>query len=164
MADDLEQVQAYIGALLAGLAPAERRKILRAAGVEWRRSHQRRIRAQQNVDGSPFAPRARQEQRLRNQAGAIKRRAAAKPRRMFEKLAQAKHLKLEVTDREVSIGFAQNATSRIARVHHEGLRDRVTRRPGSPVVQYPRRELVGMSEGDQAMILDRILEQLRARA
>jgi len=57
MSDDLAEVERIAGALLRSIAPAERRRLLRAMAKDLQRSESARIGRQQNPDGTGFAPR-----------------------------------------------------------------------------------------------------------
>jgi phage virion morphogenesis protein len=149
MADDLSALEDWAGALLNRLHPAERRKVTQSIARELRRSQQQRIGAQRNPDGTPYAPRKPRTQ-LRAKQGRVKRK-------MFTKLRQAKHLKLQSDASSIAIGFL-GRTSRLARIHQYGLRDKPGR--NSPDVQYQRRELLGFSDGELEMIRDSLLEHL----
>ncbi|HEY5804856.1 MAG TPA: phage virion morphogenesis protein [Lysobacter sp.] len=148
--DALEQLEQWAGQLLAKLEPSRRRTLVRAIGVDLRRSQQKRIAQQRNPDGSAYAPRKR-EKRLRDKAGRIKRGA------MFERIRRAKHLKLSTSGDQVSVAFV-GRVARIARVHQEGLTDRVSR--DGPRVRYERRQLLGFTREDREQIRDQLLERL----
>lgn len=148
--DELQQLEQWAGPLLEKLQPAERRSLTRALGVDLRRSQQQRIAQQSDPDGAAYAPRKR-EKRLRDKAGRIKRGA------MFEKIRQAKHLKVQSDANQVAIGFT-GRVARIARVHQEGLSDRVSR--DGPRIRYERRQLLGFSAADRELIRDRLLAYL----
>lgn len=148
MADDLRALEDWAGALLARLEPAQRRKLTQAVARDLRRSQQRRIATQQNPDGSAYAP--RKPHQAREKAGRIKRK-------MFSKLGQAKHLKLQSTADSVAISFL-GRTARMARVHQFGLRDKPGR--NSPDIQYARRELLGFTAADRELIRDSLLAHL----
>lgn len=149
MADDLRALEDWAGVLLAKLDPSARRKLNQNIARELRRNQQQRIASQRNPDGSPFEPR-KPKRDLRGKQGRIKRQ-------MFSKLRQAKHLKLQSDASSIAIGFMQR-TSRLARVHQYGLRDRPGR--NAPDVQYARRELLGFTQADLDLIRDRLLEHL----
>lgn len=148
--DDLDQLEHWAAPLLAKLLPAERRKLARVIGADLRRSQQQRIAAQQNPDGSAYAPR-RTQKRLRDKAGAIKRGA------MFAKIRQTKHLKLQTDESQISVGFF-GRVARIAQVHQEGHSDRVSRT--GPRVRYQRRQLLGFTAQDRERIKAQLLEHL----
>lgn len=164
MTGDLDVLEDWVGGLIARLAPAERRKLARAVGVDLRRSQAERIAAQKNPDGTAFAPRkrpAKAKAAIRSKAGRIKRRAAERQAGpMFRKLRRAGYLKVKASADDVQVGFPAGATSRIARVHQEGLRDRVVRAPGAKVVTYPARVLLGFTDADRQVLLDRVLAHL----
>lgn len=89
---------------------------------------------------------------LRGKRGGMKRRARA----MFTKLRHARHLKAGSTPDEAFVEFTARA-SKIARIHHFGLKDRVT--PGGPETDYPQRELLGFSQDDEEAVMGMILEE-----
>lgn len=149
MTDNLRALEEWAGTLLAKLEPNERRQLNQAIGRDLRRNQQQRIAAQRNPDGTPYTPR-KASKNLRGKAGRIKRR-------MFERLRQAKHLKLRGTPDAIAIAFMGRA-ARIARIHQYGLRDRPER--GQPDVQYERRELLGFTDADLELIRDKLLEHL----
>ncbi len=144
---ELEHAEQAFAALIANLSPSSRKELARDMAKRLRQSQQQRIAAQQNPDGSAYAPRLPQ---LRKKGGRIKRQ-------MFSKLRTAKHMKAKASASGVVVEFTGNV-ERIARVHQYGLRDRVGR--GGPEVQYQRRELLGMSDEDLRMIEDMVLGAL----
>lgn len=107
-----------------------------------RRNQQNNIRLQRNPDGSGYEPR---KVTARTKKGRIKRQ-------MFAKLRTAKYLKTAASADSASVQFAGKA-QRIARVHHYGLRDRVSRK--GLEVRYSQRRLLGVN--DEVEILTRNL-------
>src|SRR5690606_41104512 len=97
---------------LTKLQPTERRKLNQTLARELRRRQQRRIAAQQNPDGSAYAPRKPRKNLRRS--GGIK---------MFAKLRQARHLKLQSDADSIPVGFLGNS-ARIARIHQERAEER----------------------------------------
>ena len=150
MADDLQALEDWAGALLNRLDPAARRKVTQSVARDLRRSQQQRIGAQKNPDGTPYAP-LKPRQPLRAKAGRIKQR------RMFAKLRTARYLRLQSDTSNIAIGFA-GRVSRIARIHQYGLRDKPGRE--TPDTQYARREVLGFTNSDVELIRDRLLEHL----
>lgn len=146
---DFDQLETWAGALLAKLSPAERRKLARTIAIDLRRTQRQRILAQRNPDGSAFAPR-----KLRASAPGARRLRAGK---MFSKISQAKHLKAKATGDSAVVEFAGRA-DRIARVHQNGLRDRVA--PRGPEVRYPTRQLLGITDAEREHVRDLILQHL----
>ncbi|MCS3745790.1 phage virion morphogenesis protein [Xanthomonas arboricola] len=143
--DDLTALEDWAAPLLARLQEGERRKLARKIGTALRRSQSQRIGRQQAPDGTPYAPRKEQ---LRDKSGRVIRK------KMFAKLRQAKFLKVSASPNEVSVGF-MGRVSRIARVHQEGMTERV--RPSGPSATYARRRLLGISEHDKEEIMNLIL-------
>lgn len=148
MSDDLSRLENWAAPLLAKLEPGERRRLTRTLAIDLRRSQQRRIAAQQNPDGSPYAPRKRE---VRGKAGRIKRNA------MFVRILQAKHLRISSDANQAGIGFV-GRVARIARVHQQGQSDTVNR--SGLRVRYERRELLGFTESDIDRIRDLLVEHL----
>lgn len=145
--DELQQVDAWLTALLANLAPAERKRMLRELSLQLRRNQQSNIRLQRNPDGTGYEPR---RVKARTKKSRIKRQ-------MFAKLHTTKYLKTAASADFASVEFA-GRVQRIARVHHYGLRDRVSRK--GPEVRYPRRRLIGVNDTTKSTTFDVILKWL----
>ncbi|SFB12223.1 phage virion morphogenesis (putative tail completion) protein [Collimonas sp. OK607] len=152
MSDDLSTLEAWAGALLAQLQPGQRRVITRRIAQDLRRSQVQRIASQQAPDGAPFAAR-KQRKSLRGKKGRIKRQKAS----MFERIRTQKNLKIEQDENQLSVGFF-GRVARIARVHQEGLTDKVAKK--GPEYRYPARPLLGFSATDQTLIRDSLLRHL----
>lgn len=75
---------------------------------------------------------------------------------MFVKLKTAKYLKTKATGDSAEVAFVP-AVQRLARVHHYGLRDRVSKR--GIVVKYSERKLLGFND-DANYILKMFFEWL----
>ncbi|BEA68904.1 virion morphogenesis protein [Escherichia coli] len=119
---------------------------MRQLAQELRRTQQQNIRMQRNPDGSSYEPR---RVTARSKKGRIKRQ-------MFAKLRTTKYLKTAASADSASVQF-EGKVQRIARVHHYGLRDRVSRK--GPEVRYAERRLLGMNEYAENIVKD-ILFQL----
>ncbi|EAC1208831.1 phage virion morphogenesis protein [Escherichia coli] len=130
--DDLQRVDDWLAALLANLEPAARNRMMRQLAQDLRRSQQQNIRLQRNPDGTAFEPR---RVTARSKKGRIKRQ-------MFAKLRTTKYLKTTATADSASVQF-DGKVQRIARVHHYGLRDRVSN--SGPIVRYSQRKLLGIN-------------------
>ncbi|QXB23301.1 phage virion morphogenesis protein [Lelliottia amnigena] len=130
--DNLHKVDEWLAALLANLEPAARQRMMRELAQELRRNQQNNIRLQRNPDGSGYEPR---KVTARTKKGRIKRQ-------MFTKLRTAKYLQTAASAESASVQFA-GKVQRIARVHHYGLRDRVSR--NGPEALYPKRHLLGIN-------------------
>ncbi|KJZ51981.1 phage virion morphogenesis protein [Pseudomonas marginalis] len=152
MANNLEALETWAAVLLDRLEPAERGKLARSIGQELRRSQQKRVMAQENPDGSKFAP--RKQRNLRGKQGRVKRKLA-----MFKKLRTASYLKVRGDRNAVTVGFT-GRIARIARVHQYGLKDRAER--GAPDVRYEQRELLGFTEFDLDLIRHSLLTHITA--
>jgi phage virion morphogenesis protein len=150
MASNLEALEDCAGVLLARLEPGERSKLARTIGQELRRSQQKRVVAQQNPDGSKFAP--RKQRNLRGKQGRIRRKLA-----MFKKLRTVSYLKARGDSNAVTVGFT-GRIARIAKVHQYGLKDRAE--PGAPDVRYEQREVLGFTDADLDLIRDGLLAYL----
>jgi phage virion morphogenesis protein len=152
MTEDLRAIEAWAGALLARLQPGQRRILTRKVAQDLRRSQAQRIASQQAPDGASYAAR-KQRKNLRGKKGRIKRQKAA----MFQKIRTQKNLKIEQDENQLSVGFF-GRVARIARVHQEGLTDKVAKK--GPAYHYPGRPLLGFSPNDQALIRDALLGNL----
>jgi len=141
--DELQKVDAWLTALLANLEPAARKRMMRELAQQLRRNQQNNIRLQRNPDGTGYEPR---RVTARTKKGRIKRQ-------MFAKLRTTKYLKTAASTDSASVEFA-GQVQRIARVHHYGLRDRVSRR--GPEVRYAERRLLGVNDKIRSSI-DEIL-------
>ena len=135
----------HLQGLLAAIGPAERARLARQIAADMRQRQQRRIAAQLNPDGTPYAPR---KPRLRAKAGRIRRA-------MFARLRTTRYLKIEGRADAAVIAIAGRA-ARIARVHQYGLQDRVNRR--GLTIRYPVRELLGLTDDDKRDTLQALLE------
>ncbi len=145
---DLSELQTWVGQLLARTTAASRLRLARLVATDLRRSTYRRIAQQRNPDGSPYEPR---RQPLRAKSGRLRREA------MFQRLRQGSHMRAKSDASAAAVEFTGRA-SRIARVHQEGLVDRVS--PGGPRAVYARRELLGFTRADVELIKRQVLEHL----
>ncbi|PQZ91927.1 MULTISPECIES: phage virion morphogenesis protein [Pseudomonas] len=150
MANNLEALETWAAVLLDRLEPGERGKLARSIGQELRRSQQKRVMAQENPDGSKFAPRKKRD--LRGKQGRIRRKLA-----MFQKLRKGVYLKATGDGNAISVGFT-GRVARIARVHQYGLMDRAER--NAPKVKYDQREVLGFTNTDLDLIRDGLLAHL----
>lgn len=147
---DLAPLESWCAGLLGNLQPSARRGLAREIATALRTGQTQRIAAQRNPDGSAYEPRKPQT-KLRTKKGRIRRT-------MFSKLRTARLLKTAVTPESAVVQFAAQV-QRIAEVHHYGLRDKVNRRRG-PEVQYPARELLGLTDAEAALVESLVLKHL----
>lgn len=129
---ELHEVDAWLVALLSQLEPAARKKMLREVAHDVHRIQQANITAQRSPDGTAWEPR---RVSARSKKGRIRRG-------MFAKLKTAKYLKAQAGADAAEVAFVPGV-QRLARVHHYGLRDRVSRR--GPMVKYAERPLLGVN-------------------
>lgn len=144
---ELQQIDEWLSALLARLEPQARKRMLREVASEVRRSQQQNIRMQRNPDGSGYEPR---RVTARTKKGRIKRQ-------MFSKLRTARYLKAVASADSATVEFDARV-QRIARVHHYGLRDRVSKT--GPQVQYAQRRLLGINDEVEDLTRDILLRWL----
>jgi phage virion morphogenesis protein len=152
MSDDLHALEAWAGALLDKLQPAQRRAINHKVAIDLRRSQAQRIKAQQGPDGAAYPARKRRKE-FKGKNGRIKRQKAA----MFAKIRTAKHLKVKATGDQIEVGFF-GWVARVARVHQIGLYERFGKK--GVVYKYPKRTLLGMSTVDQELIRESLFRHL----
>lgn len=150
MNNRLEALEGWAAGLLGQLEPASRNLLARSIGQALRRSQQQRIIAQQNPDGTKYAP--RKKRNLRGKQGRVKRKV-----KMFQKLRTASFLKMRGDGNVINVGFT-GRVAKIARVHQYGLKDRPER--NTPEILYQKRELLGFTEADIDAIRDGLLNQL----
>ncbi|MBD8236969.1 phage virion morphogenesis protein [Pseudomonas fluorescens] len=150
MANNLEALETWAAVLLDRLEPGERSKLTRSIGQELRRNQQKRVMAQENPDGSNFAP--RKQRKLRGKQGRIRRKLA-----MFKKMRTATYLKANGDKNGVTVGFT-GRVARIARVHQNGLKDRAEQ--GAPDLRYAQRKLLGFTNADIDLIRNCLLSNL----
>lgn len=150
MDDAFTALENWAEPLIARMSAGERRRLAITIGRELRRSQHTRNLRQIDADGNAYAPR----KRLRDQSGKIRRNRDAK---MFKRLTLAAHLRTEATADGVAVGFV-GRVARVARVHQEGLVDRVSRR--GPAVRYTQRKILGFSAADRDMIRTLLLQHL----
>nr|WP_272501378.1 MULTISPECIES: phage virion morphogenesis protein [Silvania] len=143
----MHKVDEWLAALLANLEPAARQRMLRELAQELRRRQQQNIRLQRNPDGRGYEPR---KVTARTKKGRIKRQ-------MFSKLRTAKYLKTAASADSASVQF-EGKVQRIARVHHYGLRDRVSRKGLD--VRYSQRRLLGLNDEEENMIHNTMMRWL----
>lgn len=146
--NDLTRLENWLSPLLAKLQPAERRLLARTVATRLRTSNRQNMQAQQSADGQAWEPRKR---RSRDAKGRLRQGP------MFQKLRLARHLHMRATADEAVLQFLGRA-ARIARVHHYGLRDRVSENGAQ--YQYPERSLLGISDAQMDELRDLILEGL----
>lgn len=135
-------------ALIASLSPAGRRRMTMDIARAMRQRQQQRIKSQTAPDGSAYTPRKRQT--IKGKKGRIKRE-------MFAKLRTTRYMKASGDDSSAAVEFT-GKVQRIARVHQSGLKDKPRR--DSPAVQYPERQLLGLSKDDIELIENVILNNL----
>ncbi|MFJ2990719.1 phage virion morphogenesis protein [Collimonas sp. NPDC087041] len=152
MSDDLTAIEAWAVALLEQLQPGQRRVVTRKIAQDLQRSQAQSTAAQRAPDGTPYVKR-KQRKNLRGKKGTVKRQKAA----MFQKIRLQKNLKIEQDENQRSVGFF-GRVARIARVHQEGLTDKVSKK--GPEYSYPARPLLGFSANDQTLIRDALLHHM----
>lgn len=140
-ADDLAN---WLTPLIRQLEPGQRTSLAREIGRGLRQRQALRIKQQENPDGSQFEPR--------------KPRTSGKRGEMFRQLRKYKYLKFKARSGEVSTGWFGYAAF-IARIHQYGLEGKVDPRY-SQTVQYPLRELLGLSDADVEWLQDTVLAHL----
>ncbi|UIN20821.1 phage virion morphogenesis protein [Herbaspirillum frisingense] len=152
MSDDLQRLEEWASALITKLQPAQRRQLVRKVANELLREHARLIAQQVAPDGTPY-PARKNRKELRSKSGRIKRQKAA----MFGKLRTNTYLQIQADADQASVGFF-GKVARIARVHHEGLADKVSRR--GPIYKYPARPLLGFRSEDLTNVRELLLRHL----
>nr|DAR75102.1 MAG TPA: virion morphogenesis protein [Caudoviricetes sp.] len=143
MSDGIEQVKLAFTDLLKNISKPRRRLLYQQIGRELARNQRRRIKAQQNPDGSPFEPRKKRKQ-------FSKKKGRIKNQLMFKKIVSPSHLKLRYEQEGISLGF-YGGDAAIANIHQYGLYSSPSKYKDFKV-KYAQRELLGFSEEDIEMI------------
>ena len=143
MEHNLDELADWATSYVNQLKPAAARSLARQIGMLLKRSTQKTMRAQTTPAGKAWPKR-------RPQDGKISRR------KMFTKLAT--RLKVKPTAVGVTTGWSAS-DSRIAVVHHHGLRER-----GSfgGLISFDKRELIDLTPELQAQVRELILTHMAA--
>jgi len=149
MDNDLKAVETWAKPLLDNLSPSEFKKLTRTMAVALRQQNIKRIKAQQNPDGTPYEKR---KPRLREKKGQIKKRKA-----MFQKLRKIKHLKIKSDANGLSVGMDGGAAA-IAKIHHYGKLARVSK--NGVLHKYAVRKLLGLNKADRDLVLTQLQKHI----
>lgn len=149
MTNSIEQVKTAFDSLLDNVSKPRRRLMYQQIGRELARSQRRRIKAQQNPDGTAYEPRKKPKKKVKSKVKAGK---------MFDKISQPKFMRLRYENEGVSLGY-EGGNAVIARIHQEGLIGRV-RQDWHLKVKYASRELLGFTEADKQMIEDYVVRAI----
>ena len=145
---DFKPFDDKLAGLIASLSPAGRRRLAVDMAKKLRQSQQRRIKSQQNPDGTPYEQRKKQPARAKT--GRVKRE-------MFAKLRTSRFMKAKGSDDGAVVEFT-GKVQRIVKVHQYGLKDRPARNGVS--VEYPVRELLGFTEDDRRLVESLLTDHL----
>ncbi len=163
--DPFAPLDQRIDGLLDGIEPGSRRKLGMAIATDLRAANARRIKANVTPEGAAMAPRKTKPsgnartRRLRD--AATRQKKSVKMGRMFQRAAGPSILRREASEDEARVGYP-GALARVMAVHHFGLRNTVTRDPGSPEVTYATRPVIGLNEADRTRIFDKVVASLDA--
>lgn len=146
MTEAIQQVKTAFDHLLNNVSKPRRRLMYQQIGRELARSQRRRIKAQQNPDGSAYEPRKTPKKKVKGKI---------KSGKMFEKITQARFMRLRQENEGVSLGY-EGGNAVVARIHQEGLVGRV-RKDWNLKVKYASRELLGFTDDDVQMIEDYVV-------
>ncbi|EXI61674.1 virion morphogenesis protein [Mannheimia granulomatis] len=153
MNDSIDQVKTVFDGLLNNISKPRRRLLYQQIGRELARSQRRRIKAQQNPDGTAYEPRKKPKKGVKGRI---------KSGRMFEKITQPRFMRLRLENEGVSLGY-EGGNAVIARIHQEGLVGRV-RKDWHLKVKYASRELLGFTYDDVQMIEDYVIRAISGSA
>lgn len=148
MADDLARLEEWFGRIIAGLEPAQRRKATRKLGQLLRRANLKRIGANVDPDGAPFAPR---KPRL-DQRGRLRKGSSGK---MFKGLRKLAKWRIDAAPDGVEISPVSNTADRVGSVSQFGQTVTVGRlRNGRKIrAKYAERRLLGFGREDEDLAL-----------
>lgn len=149
MSEPIEQVKTAFDSLLNNISKPRRRLMYQQIGRELARSQRRRIKAQQNPDGSAYELRKKPKKGVKSKI---------KSGKMFDKITQPRFMRLRLESEGVSLGY-EGGDAVIARIHQQGLIGRV-RKDWDLKVKYASRELLGFTDDDLQMIEDYMINIL----
>lgn len=129
----MNKLDTWLTTLMSNVEPEERKRMMRVLAQQLRRTQQKNIKPQRNPDGSGYTPR---RVTARSKKCRIKRQ-------MCTRLRTTKYLRVFSSVNTASVQFV-SSVQHIARIHHYGLRDNVSRR--GPKVRYAERRLLGVNE------------------
>jgi len=142
MSDPLSDLEQAFVSAAAALSADSRAKLTREIAKMLRRSNAARITRQVSPDGQSWAPRKPR----RDPSHSIKGKLLVGYRK-------ASILRAKSTANDLEVGFL-GALARRARIHSEGLPDRVSK--DGPMVKYTPRPLIGISAEDERAIREMI--------
>lgn len=142
MAEDLRDLEQWLGRIMAGLAPARRRSAALKLAQALRRLNAARIAANVDPDGNAM-------ERPKKRAGRLRRK-------MFPKLRRVREWKISADADGLEISPASALVGNTAAVHHFGETGYVGRLRDGRVIRtkYPERRLLGFADEDRAMVAE----------
>lgn len=143
----LAALDSWLGRVLQGLSPGQRRRAATKLGQALRRSNLKRITQNTEPDGGSMEER---KPRL-DRRGRVRRKAGG---RMFRKLRLARFWRIDA--RPDSVEIMPRGSDKLAAEHHFGKKGFVGRAPdGSKTfARYPQRRLLGFSDSDRDLAID----------
>lgn len=143
---ELSLLTEHLQNVIDGLSDAQMLRLKKTLAQKLRNNQKKRITAQQNVDGSSYAPKKPQR----------KRKGQRVRKKMMNTIKNAKHMKIEQHKAGFAVGYV-GRMAQVAEVHQYGLTARVDAKRGTSAA-YPVRELLGISDDDRQMIDEMVLE------
>lgn len=142
MAEDLAELERWLGRIMAGLAPARRRSAALKLAQALRRLNTARIAANVDPDGNAM-------ERPKQRAGRIRRK-------MFPKLRRLREWKISADADGLEISPVNPLVGNTAAVHHFGETGYVGRLRDGRVIRtkYPERRLLGFADEDRALVAE----------
>ncbi|NLR72877.1 phage virion morphogenesis protein [Novosphingobium sp. ERN07] len=147
--DDLSRLDEWMGQVLHGLSPPERKRAAQRLGRDLRKSNLKRIGQNVQPDGTPMEPKkARYDRR-----GRLREKAGGK---MFQGLRYAKHWRIDATEDGVTVTAESPLVDRAASVSQFGETKTIGRlRDRTPIrYRYPVRRLMGLSPEDEDLAMN----------
>ena len=145
---ELSLLTEHLQNVIDGLSDAQMMRLKKTLAQKLRKNQKKRITAQQNVDGSSYAPKKPQR----------KRKGQRVRKKMMNTIKNAKHMKIEQSREGFAVGYV-GRTAQVAKVHQYGLTARLNAKTGVSAA-YPVRQLLGISDDDRQMIDEAVLEYL----
>lgn len=156
MRTELEYLPEHLQKIIDGLDDKQMARLRRAVAVKLRTEQRKRITRQENTDGSSYAPRRIRKPLRKMQAKGLAQKKH-RIKKMFHKIKQAQHMRIEYRDNSINIGYV-GLLGYIANIHQYGLIHNVGKE--KTPVRYPIRELLGLTDENIEMVDEEIMNYI----
>lgn len=149
--NNLQDLAPWAESFINTLSPKEQKALYRKLALALRKQNQKRLSKQQNPDGTKWQPRKKRIDR----GSERKEGKVAKQKKMMLGLRKAKHMKVQANRDGATVGY-EGRIAEIARVHHYGLSEHS--KWNNSTIRYPERELLGITENNKKMLINKFIK------